>query len=124
MYEHWKWNIEGLNAGLLKSAYIILSIFKHFFLHSIKTLFFQGTLVVFLQLKFSSYRYSGIYSCKRFSILRLHSHFRKNNHRNLDVLICLKYASGSGKNLKKSKEVAKSDFFMNYIWKLSNNTKH
>ena len=68
--------------------------------------------MVFLQLKF--YLLIGILESipvKDFHLSRLHSHFRKNNHRNLDVLICLKYASGSGKNLKKSKEVAKSDFF-------------
>ena len=103
---------------------LILSIFKHFFLHSIKT-FFQGTLVVFLQLKF--YFLICILESipvKDFHISRLYSHFTENNHRNLDVLICLKYSSGTGKNLKKSKEVAKSDFFMNYIWKVSNNTKH
>ena len=104
---------------------LILSIFKHFFLHSIKALFFQGTLVVFLQLNF--YLLIGILESipvKDFHLARLHSHFRKNNHQNLDLLICLKYASDSSKNLKKSKEVAKSDFFMNYIWKVSNNTKH
>ena len=72
--------------------------------------------MVFLQLKF--YLLTVILESipvKGFHLFRLHSHFRKNNPRNLDVLICLKYASGSGKNLKKSKEVAKSDFLMNYI---------